>query len=108
MFPLYVIAGFIFVGVVIIFAIYYSKSMKMTSFTEGQVVSSEDKVIRDERERREETHLVCSYSVRGVDYQIPHVIRGHLARLYPPGRSIIVWYNPTSPEMAKIKGRGDS
>jgi hypothetical protein len=57
--PLYIVAGFIFVGIVIIFAIYYSKTMKMTSYTVGEVVTAQERVVRDERERREETTLVC-------------------------------------------------
>lgn len=103
MFVLYIVGGFIFLGVVIIFCVYYSKSMKMTSYIDGEIVRSENRVVRDERERREETLLICKYSVRGHDYQIERTIRGNRAKLYPPGKKIVVWYNPTSPHMAKIK-----
>ena len=103
MFALYIVGGFIFVGIVIIFSIYYSKGMKMTSYTAGQVVRAEERVVRDATERREETRIVSKYSVRGHEYEIEHVIRGLNAKAYPPGRTITVWYNPNSPEMAKIK-----
>ncbi|HZK79414.1 MAG TPA: DUF3592 domain-containing protein [Humisphaera sp.] len=101
--PLYIVAGFIFVGIVIIFVIYYSKTMKMTSYTAGAVVKAEERVVRDERERREETTLLCKYSVHGHDYEITHVVRGLRASAYPAGKNITVWYNPNVPEMARIK-----
>jgi len=82
--PLYIVAGFIFVGIVIIFVIYYSKTMKMTSYTA-------------------ETTLLCKYSVHGHDYEITHVVRGLRASAYPAGKNITVWYNPNVPEMARIK-----
>jgi hypothetical protein len=100
---LYIVAGFVFVGIVVLFVIYYSKSMKMTSYTACRVVTAEERVVRDERERREETHLLCTYSVRGEEYKIEHVVRGLNARAYPPGRELTVWYNPNVPQMAKIK-----
>lgn len=100
---LYIVGGLIFVGVVVLFVIYYSKTMKMTSYTAGEVVRAEERVVRDERERREETTIVCKYSVRGKDYEIEHVVRGLNARAFPPGREMTVWYNPNSPEMARIK-----
>ena len=100
---LYIVAGFVFVGIVVIFFIYYSKGMKMTSYTNCEVVTSEDRVVRDEHERREETHLVCKYSVRGQEYKIEHTLRGRNAKAYPPGRELTVLYNPNVPEMARIK-----
>src|ERR1700722_4650090 len=100
--PLYIVAGFIFVGIVIIFVIYYSKTMKNTSCTDGAVVSAEGRVVRDKHECREETTLHCKYSVHGHDYEITHVVRGLRASAYPPGKSITVWYNPNVPEMARI------
>lgn len=103
MLPLYIVAGLIFAGVVVIFSIYYSNSMKMTSYMLGEVVSAEDRVVRDENERREETVIVSRYSVHGTQYTITHVMRGRHAKAYPPGRKITVWYNPIAPEMAKIK-----
>ena len=101
--PLYIVGGLIFAGVVVIFVIYYGKSMKMTSFIEGRVISAEERVVRDESERREETALLCAYTVRGDEFQITHILRGHRAKAYPPGKPITVWYNPTEPHMAKIK-----
>jgi hypothetical protein len=101
---LYIVVGFVFVGIVIIFFLYYSKGMKMTSYTNCQVVSAEERVVRDANERREETHLLCKYSVRGEEYQIAHVVRGLNAKRYPPGSELTVWYNPNVPTMAKIKG----
>ena len=101
---LYIVAGLVFVGVVILFVVYYSRTMKMTSYTACQVVRAENRVVRDERERREETVLTCKYNVRGKDYEIQHVIRGQNAKAYPPGRELTVWYNPNVPEMARIKG----
>ena len=100
---LYIVAGLILVGIVVLFTIYYSRTMKMTSYTSCEVVRAEDRVVRDEHERREETFLVCKYSVRGEEYQIEHVIRGHNAKAYPPGRELTVWYNPNVPKMARIK-----
>jgi hypothetical protein len=104
MYGLYIVAGFIFIGIVVLFVIYYSKGMKMTSYTTCTVVQADERVVRDERERREETHITCKYSVRGIDYTIQHAVRGLNARAYPPGRELTVWYNPNSPEMSKIKG----
>ncbi len=101
--PLYIVAGFIFVGIVIIFVIYYSKTMKMTSYTAGSVVKAEERVVRDTQERREETELLVSYSIHGHDYEIKHVMRGLRAKNYPPGKSVTVWYNPNSPDMSRIK-----
>ncbi|HWE01335.1 MAG TPA: DUF3592 domain-containing protein [Tepidisphaeraceae bacterium] len=101
--PLYIVAGFIFVGIVIIFVVYYGKTMKMTSYINGAIVKADERVVRDQQERREETVLVCKYSIRGKDYEIIHVMRGLRADAYPPGKSIIVWYNPNVPEMARIK-----
>src|ERR1700678_436484 len=100
---LYIVAGLIFVGVVVMFVIYYSRTMKMTSYTACEVMQAEERVVRDEHERREETVIVCKYSVRGKDYQIEHIIRGHNAKAYPPGKELTVWYNPNVPEMARIK-----
>ena len=85
MYGLYIVAGLVFVGIVVLFVIYYSRTMKMTSYTNCTVVRSEDRVVRDEKERREETHLTCKYSVRGEEYTIAHVIRGLNAKAYPPG-----------------------
>ncbi len=103
MYGLYIVFGFVFVGIVVLFAIYYSNAMKMTSYTEARVVSASEQVVRDEKERREETRLVCQYTVRGQDYTIEHTVRGMNAKSYPPGRKVTVWYNPNAPEMAKIK-----
>jgi hypothetical protein len=100
---LYIVFGLVLAGVVVLFVIYYSRTMKMTSYTSCEVVRAEDRVVRDERERREETLIVCKYSVRGKDYQIEHVIRGRNARAYPAGKELTVWYNPNVPEMARIK-----
>ncbi|HET6248663.1 MAG TPA: DUF3592 domain-containing protein [Tepidisphaeraceae bacterium] len=100
---LYIVAGFVFVGIVVLFVIYYSKGMKMTSYTNCTVVQANERVVRDAQERREETHLICKYSVRGQDYTIEHTVRGMNAKAYPPGKELTVWYNPNVPEMAKIK-----
>jgi hypothetical protein len=100
---LYIVVALVFVGIVVLFSIYYSKGMKMTSYTAAEVVTAEDRVVRDEHERREETLLVCKYSVRGQEYRIEHILRGRNAKAYPPGRELTVWYNPNVPEMARIK-----
>ena len=100
---LYIVAALVFVCIVILFRIYYSQTMKMTSYTPCQVLRAEDRVVRDETERREETLIVCKYSVRGQEYEIEHIVRGHNAKAYPPGRELTVWYNPNVPEMARIK-----
>ncbi len=103
MFPLVIVGGFIFVGVVVLFVIYYSRSMKMTSYTDAEVVRAEERVVRDEKERREETAITAKYSVRGEAYQIEHVVQGMKAKIYPTGRKLTVWYNPNNPNMSKIK-----
>ena len=41
MLPLYIVVGFVFLGIVVLFVIYYSKGMKMTSYTDCQVVKAE-------------------------------------------------------------------
>src|SRR5947208_1466181 len=100
---LYIVVALVFVCIVILFRIYYSKTMKMTSYKSCEVVRAEDRVVRDETERREETFILCKYSVNGKEYEISHIIRGHNAKAYPPGRNLTVWYNPNVPEMARIK-----
>ena len=96
---LYIVGGLVLVGIVVLFVIYYSKTMKMTSYTNAEVLRSEDQVVRDDQERREETLIICSYVVRGENYQIEHRIRGRNAKAYPPGKTLTVWYNPNIPSM---------
>jgi len=92
----------VFVGIVVLFGIYYSRRMKMTSYTTAEVVRAQERVVRDERERREETVIVCKYLVRGKPYEIESVVRGKNAQRYPAGKKLTVHYNPNVPNMARL------
>lgn len=103
MFPVYIIFGVIFAVTVVVFIVRYTKTGQTTSYTEGTVISAEERVVRTEIERREETVLKCTYVVRGHQYDLEHVIRGRIAKAFPAGREVKVWYNPSEPSMAMIK-----
>ena len=102
LFPLYIIMGWIVIGTAALTYLYYRKGMKMTSHTMGRVVSATDREVRDDRGRRDETVVVCKYSVSGRDYEISLVFRGRTADRFPNGREVPVRYNPGDPKMAKI------
>lgn len=99
---LYIVAGMVLVGIVVLFAIYYSRPMKMTSYTDGEITGAVEQVVRDERERREQTVITCRYVVRGKPYTIDYTVRGKNAARYPKGRVLKVRYNPNIPNMARV------
>jgi hypothetical protein len=102
MFALYIIMGWIVIGTAALTYLYYRKGMKMTSRTMGRVISATDREVRDDRDRRDETVVICKYTVGGRDYEISLVFRGRTADRFPSGREVPVWYNPGDPKMAKI------
>jgi uncharacterized protein DUF3592 len=101
-FALYIILFWLAVGGIVLVVFYWRKEMKMTSSTTGEVVSAENREIRDDAGRRDETLVLAKYNVSGNEYQIKHVFRGRLAERFPAGRQIPVKYNPSDPKMARI------
>jgi len=102
MFGLYIVAGMVFVGAIALVVFYHQKSLKMTSNTTAQVVKVEQREVRDEKERRDETLVVVRYKVNDKEYRIEQLLRGRHAARYPEGRSLRVLYNPAQPEMSRI------
>jgi hypothetical protein len=102
MFALYIILFWVIVAIVILTRYYYSKDMKMTSTTTGVVVSAENREVRDQYGRRDETVVVCEFSVGGREYRVVKVFRGRNAEKYPAGRKLPVRYNPADPGMARV------
>ena len=81
MFGLYIVAGMVFVGAVVLVVFYHQKSLKMTSNTTAQVVKVEQREVRDEKERRDETLVVVRYQVNDKEYRIEQLLRGRQAVL---------------------------
>jgi hypothetical protein len=102
MFPLYIILGWFIVGIIVTTYFYYRKDLKMTSSTRGIVVSAENREIRTENLRRDETVIHCQFDVSGRKFEVDGVLRGKLADKFPAGRKVPVRYNPGDPSMAKI------
>jgi len=102
MFGIYIFAGMVFIGAIVLVAFYHQKSLKMTSNTMAQVVKVEQREVRDEKERRDETLVVVQYKVNDKEYRIEQLLRGRQAARYPQGRSLRVLYNPAQPEMSRI------
>lgn len=105
MIGIYIVLGMAIVGAVALILFYHQKRHKMTSHTLGQVISSEEREIRDDRERRDETVVVCEFTFNGQRHTIKETVRGRLASRYPAGKSIPVWYNPADPEMSRVELR---
>jgi hypothetical protein len=76
---------------------------KMTSSTTGEVITSDQREVRDDRERRDETVIRFKYAVHGKPYERERVIRGRIADRFPPGSRVPVKYNPAEPDMADIR-----
>jgi len=102
MFALYIIMGWIVLGIVVLTYFYYRKDLKMTSSTTGEVISATNREIRNDQGRRDETVVVARYTVSGREYELSHVFLGKSADRFPAGRSVPVKYNPSDPKMAKI------
>jgi hypothetical protein len=103
MLGIYIVAGMALIGAVFLVAFYHQKRLKMTSQTVGQIIRSEQREIRDERERRDETVVVCAYAVNGKQFTIEQILRGRQASRYPVGKGLTVYYNPGIPEMSRIE-----
>jgi hypothetical protein len=101
-FGLYVVGIMVAVGAVSLVVFYHQKSLKMTSNTMARVVKVEQREVRDEKERRDETLVVVQYKVNDKEYRIEQLLRGRQAARYPQGRSLRVLYNPAQPEMSRI------
>jgi hypothetical protein len=104
MIAIYIILFWIVLAIVALTRYYYSKDMKMTSAVTGSVLSAENREIRDEHGRRDETVVTCQFAVGGKDYRVVKVYRGRNAERYPAGRKINVRYNPADPKMARVPG----
>jgi hypothetical protein len=104
MIALYLILFWILIAIVLLTRYYYSKDMKMTSTATGSVVSAENREVRDDRGRRDETVVTCQFTAGGKDYQVTKVFRGRNAERYPAGRKLPVRYNPADPAMSRIPG----
>jgi hypothetical protein len=102
MFALYIILFWLALGGIALVVFYWRKEMKMTSSTTGSVISAENREVRDDAGRRDETTVVAKYNVSGKDYEVKHIFRGRFADRFPPGRSVPVRYNPSDPKMARI------
>ena len=102
MLGVYIVTGLILIGAVLMVVFSHHRFFKMTSSTAGEIVRSEQREVRDEHERRDETVVVCRYTVHGKDYEIERTLRGRLADRFPPGAKIPVRYNPAEPHIADI------
>lgn len=102
MFGIYIVLGMVIAGAIVLVFFYHQKNLKMTSQTTGEVVRAEQREVRDEKERRDETVVVCRFSVHGHTYTIERILRGRLAARFPVGKPIPVFYNPADPEMSRL------
>ncbi len=99
---IYIVLGFFIVGAVVLVVFYHQRRLKMTSVTAGRVVKSEQREVRDEKERRDETVVVCTFQVAGREYRLEQVVRGRKAAVFPVGKSLSVYYNPSDPNMSRM------
>ena len=104
MFGLYIVGGMVLAGAIVLVFMYHQESLKMTSSTTGEVVSADQREVREADERREETVLVCRYTVAGQAYTIERVLPGRQATRFPAGRPLSIRYNPGAPERSRIVG----
>lgn len=103
MIGIYIVLGMVVAGAIALIFFYHQKRLKMTSNTVAEVVRTEQREVRDENERRDETVVRVRYTVGGHIYEMEHVLRGRQAARYPAGRTLTVHYNPADPEMARIE-----
>jgi hypothetical protein len=66
------------------------------------VISAENREIRTEHLRRDETVIHCRFDVSGREFSVSGVLRGKIADKFPAGRTVPVRYNPGDPSMARI------
>jgi len=102
MLGVYIVTGLIVVGAVLMVVFSHHRFFKMTSSTSGEIVRSEQREVRDENERRDETVVVCRYTVHGKAYEIQRIMRGRLADRLTPGKKVAIRYNPAEPDMADL------
>lgn len=102
MFALYIILGWVLIGIVALTYFYYRKDLKMTSRTTGHVVSATRREVQLANSRREETVVTAQYIVGGKTYELAHVFPGRDPSRFPAGMRVPVKYNPSDPKMAKI------
>jgi hypothetical protein len=102
MIGIYIVLGFVVVGAIALIFFYHQKRLKMTSTTVAEVVRSDQREVRDEQERRDETVVRVRYKVGGQTYEAEQVLRGRQAARYPAGRTLTVHYNPAEPEMSRL------
>jgi hypothetical protein len=102
MIGIYIVLGMVVVASIGLIVFYHQKRLKMTSNTVAEVVRAEQREVRDENERRDETVVHVRYHVGGQQYEIEQILRGRLAARFPAGRTLRVYYNPAEPEMSRI------
>jgi hypothetical protein len=102
MIGIYIVLGFVIAGAIALIFFYHQKRLKMTSATLAEVVRSEQREVRDENERRDETVVLVRYKVGGQTYEVEQILRGRQAARYPAGRTLTVYYNPADPEMSRV------
>jgi hypothetical protein len=102
MIGIYIVLGMVVVGAICLIVFYHQKRLKMTSNTVAEVVRAEQREVRDEIERRDETVVRVRYQVGGRKYEIEQVLRGRQAARFPAGRALRVYYNPAEPEMSRL------
>jgi hypothetical protein len=96
--------GVVFFGtaILLLFKFYFTDRRRMTSYTDGRVIRSDERVVVDEAARRTETEIVAAYSASGKEYQVSRVIQGAKAKIFPVGQVVRVRYNPGEPDMAEL------
>lgn len=102
MLGVYIVTALIVTGAILMVVFSHHRFFKMTSSTSGEIVRSEQREVRDEHERRDETIVRCRYSVHGKSYEIERIMRGRLADRLTPGTKVPIRYNPAEPDMADL------
>jgi hypothetical protein len=102
MYGLYIVGVMVLAGAIALVAFYHQKSLKMTSNTTAEVIRAQQREIRDDKERRDETIVLVRYTVAGKEYKIEQILRGRQAGRFPEGKKIRVFYNPAIPDMSRI------
>jgi hypothetical protein len=102
MIGIYIVLGMVVVGSIALIFFYHQRRLKMTSNTLAEVVRADQREVRDEHERRDETVVLVRYQVGGQKYEIEQILRGRQAARFPAGRTLRVYYNPAEPEMSRL------
>lgn len=100
---IYIVLGMVVAGAICLIFFYHQKRLKMTSNTMAEVIQAEQREVRDEKERRDETVVRVRYTVGGHNYEVEQTLRGRQASRFPAGRTLTVHYNPADPEMCRIE-----